>query len=87
MAATSYTVYATNEVILSAGSINTPMILMLSGIGDPTILKPLGISTVIDLPSVGKNLTVRLRLCSSADASYDLNHTIGSFDCPYGVDS
>lgn len=60
---------------------------MLSGIGDPTILKPLGISTVIDLPSVGKNLTVRLRSCSSAEASYDLNHTIGPFDCSYGVDS
>ncbi|KAJ6625779.1 GMC oxidoreductase-domain-containing protein, partial [Mycena sp. CBHHK59/15] len=45
------------EVILSAGSIGTPHILMPSGIGDTRSLSSVGIIPVHDLPSVGKNLT------------------------------
>ena len=44
------------EVILSAGSIATPQILMLSGIGSEKLLSPFHISVVSDLPGVGKNL-------------------------------
>jgi choline dehydrogenase-like flavoprotein len=44
---------ATREVILAAGSIRSPALLELSGIGNPSVLSPLGIDTVIDLPSVG----------------------------------
>lgn len=44
---------ATREVILAAGSIRSPALLELSGIGNPAVLSPLGIETVIDLPSVG----------------------------------
>ncbi|KAF3045976.1 hypothetical protein E8E12_009610 [Didymella heteroderae] len=44
---------ATCEVILAAGSIRSPALLELSGIGNPSILAPLGIETVINLPSVG----------------------------------
>ncbi|KAH7909679.1 alcohol oxidase [Hygrophoropsis aurantiaca] len=47
---------ASKEVILSAGAYNTPRLLELSGIGDPKVLKPLGIDAVIDLPGVGSNL-------------------------------
>ncbi|KAH6638920.1 hypothetical protein C7974DRAFT_387539 [Boeremia exigua] len=47
---------AIKEVIVSAGSIRSPAILELSGIGNPSILSPLGIETVIPLPSVGSNL-------------------------------
>ncbi|KAF9012266.1 alcohol oxidase [Hymenopellis radicata] len=47
---------ATKEVILSAGAYQTPQILELSGIGDPAILAKYGISSVVDLPTVGKNL-------------------------------
>ncbi|CAG7852450.1 Glucose oxidase; AltName: Full=Beta-D-glucose:oxygen 1-oxido-reductase; AltName: Full=Glucose oxyhydrase; Short=GOD; Flags: Precursor [Serendipita indica DSM 11827] len=55
----SSTVYRANvrkEVIMAAGSINTPAILQRSGVGDPALLSSLGISTVLNLPTVGKNL-------------------------------
>ncbi|KAF2626643.1 GMC oxidoreductase [Macroventuria anomochaeta] len=50
------TLQATREVILSAGSIRSPALLELSGIGNPSVLKPLGIETIVPLPSVGSNL-------------------------------
>ncbi|KAJ7732667.1 hypothetical protein B0H16DRAFT_1381392 [Mycena metata] len=53
---TRYTAHARREVIIAAGAIQTPALLQLSGVGDPAILKPLGISTQVNLPTVGKNL-------------------------------
>jgi choline dehydrogenase len=47
---------ASREVILCAGAIHTPRLLLLSGVGPHADLKPLGIDTVIDLPGVGRNL-------------------------------
>lgn len=47
---------ATREVILAGGVINTPQLLMLSGIGDPEALKPHDIPVKVALPGVGKNL-------------------------------
>lgn len=47
---------ATTEIVLSSGAINSPRLLMLSGIGDPVDLQAVGIQTVHDLPGVGKNL-------------------------------
>ena len=49
-------VRASKEVIICGGVINTPQLLMLSGVGDAHELKRLDIPTVADLPGVGKNL-------------------------------
>lgn len=52
----STTFTATEEVIVSAGTYNTPKILMLSGIGPHAHLDFNGIPTKVDLPGVGSNL-------------------------------
>ncbi|KAG6860087.1 hypothetical protein C0995_015881 [Termitomyces sp. Mi166 len=49
-------IQAKKEVILCCGSFKTPQILELSGIGDPQVLKPLGIPVKVALPGVGNNL-------------------------------
>ena len=49
-------VRATREVIVSAGAINSPQLLELSGIGQPDLLQALGIKLHHDLPRVGENL-------------------------------
>ncbi|CCB63435.1 MULTISPECIES: GMC family oxidoreductase [unclassified Hyphomicrobium] len=51
----SFTVSADKEVVLSLGAINTPKILMLSGIGDEAELKRHNIDVRQHLPGVGKN--------------------------------
>lgn len=47
---------ATREVILSGGTVNTPQVLLLSGIGDPAMLKRFDVPVVADLMGVGRNL-------------------------------
>lgn len=49
-------VKARREVILSGGAINSPQLLMLSGIGEPAQLKRHGIEVVASAPAVGRNL-------------------------------
>ncbi|KAJ3505995.1 hypothetical protein NLJ89_g7117 [Agrocybe chaxingu] len=51
-----FTASASKEVILSAGTINTPQVLMNSGIGSPSHLNSHGIQSIVDLPDVGENL-------------------------------
>jgi choline dehydrogenase-like flavoprotein len=51
-----YQVAASSEVILAAGSLQTPRLLELSGIGDPKVLDAAGVECVVSLPSVGANL-------------------------------
>lgn len=53
---------AGKEVILSAGSIASPMILQRSGIGPAALLSRLGITPQLDLPGVGQNLQDHLEV-------------------------
>jgi choline dehydrogenase len=48
---------AEREVILSGGAINSPQLLQLSGVGDPALLRKLGIKVRQGLPGVGANLS------------------------------
>lgn len=51
-----HTVKADKEVIICGGAIESPRILLLSGIGPQAELEAIGVKTVHDLPGVGKNL-------------------------------
>ena len=62
------------EVILSAGSIGSPQILQLSGIGPAALLQQHGIPVVLDLPGVGANLQDHLQIRSV----YKVNALAGS---------
>ena len=56
------TAEATTEVVLCAGSIGSPQILQLSGIGPAALLRQHGIDVVVDLPGVGANLQDHLQI-------------------------
>ncbi|KAL5022044.1 hypothetical protein ScPMuIL_001199 [Solemya velum] len=58
-------VHAEKEVILSGGAINSPQLLMLSGIGNADDLKQHGIEPVVHLPGVGENLQDHLEMLTA----------------------
>ncbi len=55
-------VRAEAEVLLCAGAVNSPKILELSGIGQPDVLRGLGIDVVCESPGVGENLQDHLQI-------------------------
>ena len=57
-----YKVRAAREVVLAGGSINSPQLLLLSGVGPAQELGALGIPVKLDLPGVGKNLQDHLNV-------------------------
>ncbi len=68
-------IYANKEVILSGGSINSPQLLMVSGVGPAEHLKEKGIEVVHNLKGVGKNLQDHLETyiqqeCKTPDTLY-----------------
>jgi len=68
-------IYANKEVILSGGSINSPQLLLVSGVGSAEHLKDKGINVVHDLEGVGKNLQDHLETyiqqeCNTKDTLY-----------------
>ncbi|XP_034943627.1 glucose dehydrogenase [FAD, quinone]-like [Chelonus insularis] len=52
----THTVSVKKEVVVSGGAVNSPQLLLLSGIGPKDDLESLNIPVVLDLPGVGKNL-------------------------------
>ena len=56
------TAHATGEVILSAGAVNSPQLLQLSGIGPAALLRQHGVEVKVDLPGVGANLQDHLQI-------------------------
>lgn len=77
-----HTLQARREVVLCGGSINSPQLLMLSGIGPADHLRSLGIKPLIDQPYVGANLQDHLDLGMSFRCTEPVSHAwMGS---PYG---
>jgi choline dehydrogenase-like flavoprotein len=75
---------ASEEVILSAGAVATPQVLLLSGIGPAEELKTHGIEQIVDAPEVGRNL--HNHMCVSQ--WWELRHpeeggSVGSANFPY----
>ncbi|KZT66467.1 GMC oxidoreductase [Daedalea quercina L-15889] len=71
-----YRAYASGEVILCAGAIVTPQLLLVSGLGPAGDLQKLNIEVVRDIPAVGKNLTDHLttgplRFRAQSDMTWD----------------
>lgn len=62
---------AARHVVISAGAVNSPAVLMRSGIGDPQHLRDLGITPLVDRPAVGRNYQnhVMLHFAMTLEAS------------------
>jgi choline dehydrogenase len=74
---TGHIVRCEGEVLLCAGAVNSPQLLMLSGVGPAAHLSELGIPVALDLPGVGENLQDHLDVCtlykSTRAVTYDFN--------------
>jgi choline dehydrogenase len=89
------TIEVRREIILSAGSIHTPKLLMLSGVGDAGALKELGITTIANLRGVGRNLQDHVLLSgivyqykgTMPDRPADSNGVEAEINLSSGVDS
>ncbi|KAJ3553555.1 hypothetical protein NP233_g12615 [Leucocoprinus birnbaumii] len=79
------TLFAKKEVIVAGGVIGTPQILMNSGIGSREELKALGIKTLVDNPSVGKNFTDQISVVvffntTLPNTDFDLDEAIAEWN-------
>ncbi len=72
----SYEVIAEQEVLLCAGTVNSPQLLMLSGIGPAAHLREHGIEVIEDIPAVGANLGDHLRVELGALAPEGVGETL-----------
>ncbi len=68
------TARANREVILSGGAVNSPRLMLLSGIGPGKELKALGIDVVHDLPGVGKNFQDHMDVYIAAECSQPVSY-------------
>ena len=75
---TRHRIMARREVILSAGAVDSPKLLELSGIGDGAVLSDLGIETRVHLPGIGRNLQDHIGLDYYYEVSVPtLNNVLG----------
>ncbi|CAG2105589.1 unnamed protein product [Medioppia subpectinata] len=81
----TYRVNTRREVIVSAGAVNTPQLLMLSGVGPRDQLTAFGIPVVADLP-VGHNLQNHAALDINFLIKDQFNHLVNSGDSDLNVD-
>ncbi|CAN7551795.1 choline dehydrogenase [Phyllobacterium sp. LjRoot231] len=74
-------IHARREVIIAASSINSPKLLMLSGIGPATHLKEHGIPVLVDRPGVGQNLQDHMEVYIQQESlkPITLNSKLGLF--------
>ena len=77
-----YTVSAKKEVVLSAGVIQTPQLLELSGIGDPEVLSKVGINCIVESPGVGAHFQDHVL----GGLLFDLKPGVASLDDLHGAD-
>lgn len=72
---------ARKEIVLCAGALETPKLLMLSGIGPAAHLTDIGINTIVDAPGVGENLQDHPNVClfyrSKADVDFQYPQIYG----------
>ena len=75
------TLMVTREVVLSAGAINSPQVMMLSGLGPAQHLSEMGIAVQRDIPQVGQNLQDHLqaRLMYRANQNVTVNEKANSW--------
>jgi len=79
---TQHRVKARREIVISGGAINSPQLLMMSGIGEAEQLKDHGIDVAVDLPGVGKNLQDHLQIrlvykCNEPTLNDEVSSLIG----------
>jgi choline dehydrogenase len=83
------TIRARREVIVSCGAINSPKLLLLSGVGPADELRKRGVAPVLDLPGVGKNLQDHMDVycCTSLSKPLSYNgHDTGLKMIRHGVE-
>ena len=68
------TLQANREVLLAAGAINSPQLLMLSGIGPAPMLESAGVAVRHELPEVGRNLQDHLDICTLTRCSQPVTY-------------
>ena len=67
-------IYANSEIILSGGAVNSPKLLLLSGIGPADELADLGIDVTLNLPGVGKNFQDHMDVYIAAECSQPVSY-------------